>query len=131
MPGNEIFIKHVKSAVHAHENWLKSLTSMVESQKVEPLQTNPRKCVFGHFYYAMKPANPEVVHIWKKLEGIHGRFHDYGKTAIAAIQNKEFKKAEQARGDAFQLSKELISSFQEIIRMVEALDKNHKNVFEA
>jgi hypothetical protein len=107
------------------------LKSIVDTRKPAPLQTNPRKCWFGHFYYAMNPANPKIVDAWKKLESEHRQFHSYGQSALDALAKQDYSQAEQVYQKAKALSNELLADLKNIIHIVDELDKNHENVFEA
>lgn len=39
---------------------LKNLERIVTEKTIFPLQINDKKCGFGHFYYAMNPADNKI-----------------------------------------------------------------------
>jgi methyl-accepting chemotaxis protein len=131
MPENALFYSQVKDTITAHENWLANLKSIVDSRKAAPLQTNPRKCWFGHFYYAMNPGNPKIIDAWKKLEPEHRKFHSFGEVVLNALKEENYAKAEDAYRQAKELSGVLINYLKNVLSIVDELDKNHKNVFES
>lgn len=125
---NKIFTECVQSAVTAHESWLQNLSEMAEERKIRPLQTNEKKCGFGHFYYSVTPKNKEILSVWNQLEDKHRRFHHCAVTAMEEIKKGEDTRElmEQAKGIAADLRKD----FGAIIAMTEKLDKEQRNVFE-
>ena len=80
----------------------------MKERTILPLQVNDRKCGFGHFYYAIEPARPEVMKLWKELGEKHKKFHAYGKQAIDALFEEDYGKAERIYQDASRYSEELI-----------------------
>lgn len=126
---NEIFINAVEGAVLAHKKWLATLETIKENQVIVPLQTNERKCGFGHFYYSIQPANPEILAIWKGLDNKHRTFHGYGKEMISRIQQGQSQEAEQIYQKASQLSLSLIADFEKIIELAKKCTQNGLNVF--
>lgn len=131
MLDNQVFISTVQNAVIAHQNWLKTLETMVETGECVPLQTNDTKCAFGHFYYAIKPVNPAVLKIWDGLAEKHRRFHKYGSSTMDAINVQNMTKAVQECREAEKLSADLIGDFNKIIEEAKALDSAGKSVFMA
>lgn len=129
MLSNRQFIANVQNAITAHQNWLKTLSTMVKDRECVPLQTDDTKCAFGHFYYAMNPRNKMIAPLWNGLAEKHRRFHGYGKNVIVAIKNQDYARAESEYRSAVKLSEELISDFKKIVENAEALEKEHLKVF--
>ncbi len=102
------FAEYIEKAITAHKNWLGNLERIVKERTILPLQVNDRKCGFGHFYYAIEPARPEVMKLWKELGEKHKKFHAYGKQAIDALFEEDYGKAERIYQDASRYSEELI-----------------------
>lgn len=130
MLDNQVLINCLNNAVEAHRNWLNILKEMAQTQTLKILQTDCTKCGLGHFYYAFKPVNPQVVNIWQGLEGKHKTLHSYGTEMINAIQSKQNNNLQQIYEKAESCSKELIADFQTVIRIIESLTKNNIRVFE-
>ena len=129
MLSNRQFIANVQNAITAHQNWLKTLDSIVKNRECVPLQTDDTKCAFGHFYYAMNPRNRMIAPLWNGLAEKHRRFHGYGKNVITAVKNQDYAKAENEYRSAVKLSEELIGDFKKIIDNAEALEREHLKVF--
>lgn len=110
------FAEYIEKAITAHQSWLANLERIVREKTVLPLQINDRKCGFGHFYYAMTPTNPEVLKIWNELGEKHKKFHSYGKQAIDALFDEDYRKAESIYQEASQYSSVLIQSLENIKR---------------
>ncbi len=129
MMDNDIFLKNIKGAISAHQGWLAGLKKMVDSGTVEPLQTNPKKCAFGHFYYSMKPQNKEILFIWNEIERKHRSFHENGKLVMESIERGNLESAHSQYQKNVDLSKELIRDFEKVIQLTEHLDKK-RHVFD-
>lgn len=116
MKNNE-FAKYMENAISAHHTWLDNLGKMVSLRKILPLQTDPSKCGFGHFYYAINPKIPGVLPIWIELGAKHNRFHKYGTDVINSIKNGDYTYAGQLYTEAKEYSQELIKDMQKIIQI--------------
>lgn len=130
MIGNQVFADTVKNAITAHGNWVRTLTDIVDENRVVPLQTDASKCGFGHFYYSMMPKNPEISEIWKGIEEKHKKLHDIGKSAVQAVWDENSERAQSALGQAQDLSRELVGEFEKILVLTEKLSQEGKKVFE-
>lgn len=114
------FANYLKKAVTAHKSWLAALKDMVDEHMVMPLQIDDTKCGFGHFYYALKPKDPEVCKIWNAIGEKHKKFHGYGSSVVKALFAEDYEKAEQIYQEAEDYSKELISDLESMIKMADA-----------
>ncbi len=108
--------EEAKHAIVAHTNWLNTLRSMTEKMEVMPLQTNDKKCAFGHFYHSVPVDLPEIKSDWVALDQYHHNLHKIGDVVIAAIINgdainakKNFETAEELSGKIINLMKSIIS----------------------
>lgn len=127
---NEAFIENIKKAITAHTNWLESLKKMVDSGIIAPLQTNPKKCAFGHFYYAMKPKNKEIAFLWNDIEKNHRSFHENGRIVIDEISKGNMNAARSVYDKTSELSKILLNDFGKIIKITENLEQKKIHVFD-
>lgn len=130
MLDNQVILNCLNSAVNAHENWLATLKGMAQSKKLEVLQTDCTKCGLGHFYYTFKPVNPKVIQIWKGIDGKHREFHSYGVEMVAAIRSGHVQECQGIYEKAETCSRELISDFKELIRIIESLSSANIRIFE-
>lgn len=128
MMENRVFADCVRNAAAAHENWLKVLKEMAEEKRIRPLQTDERKCGFGHFYYSITPKNKEILEIWKKLEGKHSSFHKCAVTIMDQIRRG--MDTDDTVREAQGIADELKKNFEEILRITEESDKKQIRVFE-
>lgn len=126
---NRTFINNIESAVAAHKKWLETLKNMVENHKILPLQTNVRKCGFGHFYYSMNPQNPQIKEIWDKIEKNHTQFHGYGEKTVREIMDGKYEQAESTYLDVEKVSEELLEDFGKIIEIAKELEAENKKIF--
>lgn len=108
------FAKYMDKALNAHKTWLSNLKRMVEEQTIIPMQFDPSKCGFGHFYYSMVPKTPEIREIWIRLEEKHKKFHEYGREVRKMIMDEDYAAAKQKYAEAENYSKELMDDFEEM-----------------
>ena len=130
MLDNDIILNRLNNAINVHQNWLNTLKEIVQTGKLKVLQTDYTKCGLGHFYYAFKPLNSEVLKIWNGLEDKHKAFHLYGIEVISAVRSGHTKELQQIYEKAEACSRELISDFRLLIQMIESLTENHICIFE-
>lgn len=130
MLDNQVILNCLNSAISTHRNWLNTLKDIAQTGKLKPLQTDCTKCGLGHFYYAFKPLNSNVVDIWNNLGDKHKTFHLYGAEMISAIQSNRTEELQEIYEKAEICSKELISDFQTLIKIIESLTKEHIRIFE-
>lgn len=114
---NKEFIKYMDNAITAHNTWLRNLDKMIREQSVLPLQLDPSKCGFGHFYNALVPKIPGVLPIWIGLDAKHKKFHGYGTKVINAIENGDYYTASQIYAEAKDYSRNLIADMEKIIQI--------------
>ena len=108
------FVKYMDKAINAHKAWLANLKRMLDDHVIIPLQFDPSKCGFGHFYYSMAPKTPEIREIWDKVEERHNKFHEYGKEVRTLIMDEDYASAKQKYNEVENYSKELIDEFEEM-----------------
>lgn len=128
---NDTFLGSVQGAISAHKNWLQVLENIKNNHIILPLQTNEHKCGFGHFYYSIRPARPEILSVWNGIEEKHSRLHHYGKELIQQLQQNDPTKVEEIYQSAEQLSIELIGDFEHIIALTKECSEKGYNVFMA
>jgi len=130
MPSNQVFIGAVKNAVGAHQNWLRALDGMITEGKAQPLQTNDHRCAFGHFYYAVKPQQEDILKIWADLRDKHKSFHANGGQAIMCLKKDDAATAREYYNKALAISEHLIKDFENLVALAEKLDKEDIRIFE-
>ncbi len=121
----------IKKAVAAHSGWVNKLKDMVDTMSIKPLQTNPLKCEFGHFYHALSIEHPAIAGDWKKIEGIHRELHTIGVSAANAIKTKNKDKAAEHYGRAKALSENIISLLNSIDKQIDKLNGKNESIFKA
>jgi methyl-accepting chemotaxis protein len=70
----------------AHYKWVDSLREAVRKKGKFEGELDPRKCVFGQWYYSYKVPFPELEAQFKALEEPHRRLHQSGVPVIKAIE---------------------------------------------
>ena len=116
---NEELIDVIQKAIKAHKGWIKSIETMVESQKTLPLQSDSTKCSFGHFYHAIQVENEKVAPLWNVIDVEHHSLHKKGDQVILAIQHSNWGEAARLRDELKQASQNLIGKLEQIITKVE------------
>ena len=119
---NDYFCELYKVNKRTIQRWLENLKRMVDEQSVIPMQFDAAKCGFGHFYYSMTPKTSEIKAVWVTVEGLHKKFHDYGRNVKDAIQKGDISTAEKYYRDAESVSKDLLGKFRQMKEI--AMKKN-------
>ena len=123
MIDNAHLIDVVEKAKEAHMSWVENLSNMVNDMKLDAIQTNPKKCMFGHFYFVIKLRHLSVVNEWESIAAVHDKFHAQGKRAIEAIEAHDEQEARNALQDAIDLSDKLMGILDEVEAKVRALEE--------
>lgn len=126
---NEDFHSAITKAKKAHENWMAKLADMTENMKAVPLQTNSRKCEFGHFYHTIKVDHPAILEDWGKIAPIHKDLHDAGEKIIRLIRNGEEQEAKQLLLHAEDDSKKVVALLDTIDKTVDDLMNKNVKIF--
>jgi hypothetical protein len=123
IPNNDLRDVIAKSK-NAHMTWIENLSSMVEEMKIDALQVKHRKCMFGHFYYAIKVRHSSLLDTWKSIADVHKEFHLQGRKAIEAIEANNSDAARKALQTAINLSDKLMNILDDLDSKVQMLDNN-------
>jgi hypothetical protein len=110
--------EYIELAITMHRAWVNKLKDIVEAKEFLPLQLDPTKCGFGHFYYAINPPTPELAEIWKPLEEKHRKLHNYGAEVQKAIFDEDYHKAESLYKEAENYSHVLIGDLQKLMQLL-------------
>ena len=128
-PKNEEIIEILTKAKTAHKNWLALLKQITDEGKEQPIQVNPKKCAFGHFYYALAIKNPSLSEQWNRIGTLHGTFHTLGKTVLERLdQDAESQKA--LYEEAVSVSEQLMDAIDAVICDIEQMTEAGTAVFE-
>ena len=114
----------IAKAKTAHMTWIETMTTMVENMKVDAIQLKHRKCMFGHFYYAIKVRHSSLLDTWKAIADVHKEFHLQGRKAIEAIEAENSDAARKALQTAINLSDKLMNILDELDSKVQKLEDN-------
>lgn len=120
---NEELIKNLLKAKEAHGNWMKNLQRIVEEMKPYPIQTDSKRCAFGHFYHAMHITHPDIIKEWSAIDSVHHELHSMGIKVVDAINVKNENQANSFYAQAKKLSEEI---FAHIDNTIKAIEKNSK-----
>jgi len=116
---NDDIIKNLKNAKEAHSNWMKNLKRIVSEMKAYPIQTNSRRCTFGHFYHSINITHPDVSKEWESIDKVHDQLHNTGAKIINSINENNTKQANALYLEAEKLSREIFNYIDNIIELIE------------
>lgn len=119
----------VKKAMNAHKTWTASVKKMVENMEINPIQTNDRKCAFGHFYYALKVRHQTIAGDWANIENLHHKVHSSADEIIRAIKAKDVGRAQALYRETESYSAQLVQLLEEINRKIDHMIVIKENVF--
>lgn len=116
---NDELISNLQKAKEAHKNWMRNLKRIADEMKVYPIQTNSKRCAFGHFYHAITIRQPDVQKEWSSIDDIHNELHIMGDKMITAINNNQSAQAQNLYMQAEELSAKIYSRIDNVIRIIE------------
>lgn len=128
-PKNEELIDILTKAKEAHMNWLALLKQIVEEGQSQPIQVNSKKCVFGHYYYALAVKHPSVAEQWKRIGTLHSTFHTLGQTVLERL-NQDLESRQALYDEAVTVSEQMMDAIDAVIREVERMTSDGEPVFE-
>lgn len=120
----------IQKALAAHLEWVEKMKKIVSTMEILPLQTNPKKCAFGHFYHAFNITHPEIVKEWKEIEKIHEEFHRMGDKVMEAVKQKNQEEAKAIYGQTELLSASITNLLKKIDTKIEGLNQRNIQIFE-
>lgn len=126
---NEELLENIQAGIQQHLAWYDKLEDMVKNGKNMPIQTNDKKCAFGHFYYALKVTHPAISEDWKKIASLHRDFHHHGDTVMDAIWKKQPEQAQRLLKEAENISQEIVALLNRICEEIQECDKKQIPIF--
>lgn len=78
-----------------HHQWVDALREAVRKKGKFEGELDPKKCVFGQWYYSYKLPYPELEGLFKALEEPHRKLHESGIGVVKAIQQGNIAEAEK------------------------------------
>lgn len=126
---NEEFIEVLEKAVTAHKGWIEKVRGMVTERKVNPLQMNPKKCAFGHYYTAFQINRPELAKLWQEIGECHTRLHHKGNHVLQAILGKNEEEATRQLQECESLSGQVQEDLGRLIQEIYRLCDQKENIF--
>jgi methyl-accepting chemotaxis protein len=120
---NAELIENLQKAKVAHGNWVKGLRRIAGEMTVHPLQTDSKRCAFGHFYHSVHIEHPEVAPVWSSIDSVHHELHQMGDKVIAAVKSGNREQAESLCQQAEQLSMQIIGNIDSTVEILERLTK--------
>lgn len=82
----QVIIAYLERSAGEHIKWVENFKKIVETGKINIIQTNHRRCTLGHMHYSIKPIHPEVKRLWEELENNHKTLHEYGAQLVDLAQ---------------------------------------------
>lgn len=120
---NAELIENLQKARVAHGNWVRNLRKIADEMTVYPLQTDSKRCVFGHFYHSVHIEHPEVSPPWNAIDGVHHDLHKLGDKVIAAVKSNDRQLADSLCQQAEQLSTQIMGNIDRTVETLERLTK--------
>lgn len=126
---NKELLDVIQNAKDSHMKWVEGLNKIVTEMRIYPLQTNSKKCAFGHFYHAIKIDNSEITEDWSKIDGIHHEFHHKGDQVMNAVRQNDERTARQTFDEAVRLSRRILETLDSVEHKVEQLTQRGISIF--
>lgn len=120
---NEDLLKNLSKAKEAHQHWMINLKGIVDEKRTYPIQTNSKKCAFGHFYHSISISHPDVIEEWRAIDKVHHELHNMGMKVIEAINMNNSAQANSLYLQAEALSKQIFTHIDHISHVIESQSK--------
>lgn len=120
---NKDLVANLVKAKEAHGNWLTNLTRIVDQMKIYPIQTDSRRCGFGHFYHSLDITHPDIAANWLAIDAVHEKFHSTGAAVLEAIKANDAAAARSHLAQAQSLSRQV---FALLDKTIDAIEKNSR-----
>jgi methyl-accepting chemotaxis protein len=117
---NQELLENITKAKEAHLNWIKNLSRIVDEMTVYPLQTNSKKCAFGHFYHSMDVSGTILEEVWESIDQVHDELHTNGSKVIEAVKAQNPELANNLFLQTEKLSRDVVAKLNEIISIIES-----------
>jgi methyl-accepting chemotaxis protein len=117
---NEELVANLRKAKEAHGNWMRNLKKIADEMKNYPIQTNSKRCAFGHFYHAITITQPDVLREWAAIDAVHNELHGMGDKMIAAVNEGDAYAAHSLYAQAEELSQQIAARIDAAIRVIES-----------
>jgi methyl-accepting chemotaxis protein len=128
---NADLISNLVKAKEAHGNWMNNLQRVADEMKVYPLQTDSKRCAFGHFYHSIQLNHPAIAVEWQAIDGVHHQLHSMGTSVIEAVKVNDREKASSVYLQARKLSEEIFGHIDNVIRAIEKSTREGMEVLRA
>lgn len=116
---NQDLLANLKKAKEAHGNWVKNLKRIVEEMKIYPIQTDSKRCAFGHFYHSITMEHVDVKAEWASIDEIHDQFHKIGDKVVEAVRLEDKSAAIRHLQEAEELSNKIFGKIDNTVRIIE------------
>lgn len=120
----------LKKAAQSHLNWMKKIGSMVDRMELVPLQTNPNKCAFGHFYHAINVTHTKLVNEWENIDELHHSFHTMGDDIIKYVNENKKQEAAEVYKKIEEISVKMIEKLKSVENIITEMNTQGINVFQ-
>ena len=117
---NQDLLANLNKAKEAHGNWVKNLKRIVEEMKIYPIQTDSKRCAFGHFYHSITMEHVDVKAEWASIDEIHDQFHKIGDKVVEAVRLEDEAAASKYLQEAEYLSNKIFAKIDSTVHIIES-----------
>lgn len=121
---NAELLANLQKAKVAHGNWIKNAQRIVDEMTAYPIQTNSKRCAFGHFYHSLDITHPELVAEWKAIDRAHEALHSLGGRVVEHVKAGNSVQAVATLAEIKNYSEEIFRHIDNVIRVIEEKDKS-------
>ena len=126
---NDDLLDIIDNAIKAHKAWTTKLKTIVDNEKLEPIQEDGNRCEFGHYYNAIHLENDKLKKSWESIDGIHKQLHTKATEIKHVMGRGDMETANYIYDEAKALSNKILKIFQEISENIRIMNENGEQVF--
>lgn len=120
---NQDLINNLSNAKEAHRKWMINLKKIVDEMRVYPIQTNSKRCAFGHFYHSISITHPDIIKDWTLIDKVHDQLHNMGTKVINEVKINNKVQASKLYLQTEKLSKEIFVHIDNTIKVIKENSK--------
>ena len=125
---NDEVVEALESTEESHRDWVTKVSGMVSKMEVGPVQVNPDKCAFGHFYNTIEITNPALVQDWEKIGSLHAKLHRMGAEILQYVLDKKAESAESELHECEQVSLQVINELENLKNKIREMSEHNEIV---
>lgn len=127
---NQTVIDYLERAAAEHIKWLDNFKRIIDTGKINIIQTDYKRCTLGHMHYSIQPVHPEVKKLWEELENNHKKLHGFGAELVEYAKAGRAADGHTLLEKATSCNQELQKEEHKLVELINSLTAQGISIFE-